>query len=443
MAIGLLTAGSSPTDESGSFAQDVADTVNAVYNRVYRPRRAACAGVSFMAQQTQNGPSNFLFGSIGSLTHFFALAGWPYRWDFASNFAVGGTTTALVLQTQVPAVLASHATDPIEIIFIAMGTNDHGAGVTYEQSIQNMDQIISALTNAGIKVVIESITPRGIDGSMTTGKRFNMRLNKWLELQGIRGRIEYIDITAALADTSTSFGNALPALTYDPASALHPNTRGARLIGNIYFNYFKDRYLPTPTITYVTQPADIYHATENPQGCLFDNPFLQGGTTAPTGYTTSGGTWAGSNVTLPNGQIKRVWTVPLIASTNHFFYRDLLRGGSGWQPADRVKPGDRLEARARITVTNATGLRNVLLMLAENNGSGQLTYRCLTDATVNEVSSMDGTYTYDLKTPICTVRPYNGSGDCSVFVRAQFITESSGVAGTATVESFEMRKVID
>ncbi len=418
--------------------KELARTVNELTDSA-KTRRAACMGVSFMAQQTQNGPTNFLFNGIGSLTHFFALAGWPWRWDIASNFAVGGTTTDLVLSDQVPQILASHALDPIDTIFCAMGTNDFGYGLTMQQSIVNMDAIFDALTSSGIKVVVESITPRGVDAAMSNGKRFNLRLNKWLEQQGLLGRINFIDITAALADTSTAFGNAVPALTYDPSVALHPNTRGAKIIGQMYYDYFSKANL-LPTVTFVTQPSDIYDSAINTTGNLFDNPFLQGGTTAPTGYTTSGGTWVGSNITLPNGQIKRVWTVTLAANTNHFLYRDLL-AAAAWSDSDRIQVGDKLEARAKIKVTGATGLRNVLLLLSENNGGGGLTYRCLSDNTVNELNSMDGTYEYTLKTPICVVRNYNGSGSCSVFVRMQFITEASGVAGTCTVESFELRKV--
>lgn len=416
------------------------DANTAVLSGTERTKRAACAGVSFMAQQTQVGATTTIFRDIGYLTHLFALMGWPWRWSPSDNFAVGGTTTELVLSDQVPAILASHAADPIDTIFIAMGTNDSAASIPYATIISNMDAIITALTSAGIKVVMETIPPKGIDASLLAGKLVNMNVNRWLAKQELLGRIVLVDITQVMADVTTAFGNALPALTYDPSIALHPNTKGAKLISREFFSKLSKMGYQ-PTITYATQVADVYDATNNPTGSIFDNPLLQGGTTAPTGYTTSGGTWSATNNTLPNGQLKRVWSVGLVASTTHFFYKDLIRSASAWQSADRIQSGDVLEGRCRVTVTGATGLRSVQFYIVENNGSGDRRYKCLSDSTANELNSMDGTYTYDLKTPLCPVRAYSGSGNSSVYIRCDFITESSGVAGTVTVESFEMRKV--
>lgn len=419
---------------------DLAGAINAVNSGTSCTKRAACAGVSFMAQQTQSG-STTIFRDIGYLTHLFALMGWPWRWSVADNFAVGGTTTALILSDQVPAILESHATDPIDTIFIAMGTNDSAAAVPYATIIANMDAIIAALTSVGIKVVMETIPPRGVDASLQSYKLVSMNVNRWLAQQELLGRIVLVDITQVMADVTTAFGNALPALTYDPSSALHPNTKGAKLIGRAFFDKLSKMGYQ-PTITYATQVADVYDATNNPTGSIFDNPLLQGGTTAPTGYTTSGGTWSATNNTLPNGQLKRVWSVGLVASTTHYFYKDLIKTASAWMPADRIQSGDVIEGRCRVTVTGAAGLRSVQFYLVENNGSGDRLYKCLSNSTVNESSSMDGTYTYDLKTPLCPVRAYSGSGNSSVYIRCDFITESSGVAGTVTVESFEMRKVL-
>lgn len=424
-----------------SSATDVALAVNGIIN-ASKNRRAACMGVSFMAQQTQNGPTNFIFRDIGYLTHLFALMGWPWRWEIASNFAVGGALTSAIITDQLPNVLASHKSDPIDTMFIAMGTNDTAQSIPYATIISNMDAIITALTDVGINVVLETIPPRGVDVSLLAYKQVSMNINRWLARQELAGRITLVDITQVMADVTTSFGNALPALTYDPSSALHPNTLGAKLIGKAFFDKLS-KFGYKPTITYATQPADTYDATNNPTGSIFSNPTLQGGTTAPTGYTTSGGVWAGSNVTLPNGQLKRIWSVPLVASTTHFMYRDVVRNGSGWQPADNIQSGDKLEGRCRVTVTGATGLRSVRFYIQESDGAVSRTYQCLSNSTTNELNSMDGTYTYDLKTPICTVRPYAGSGNVSVFIRCEFITEASGVAGSATIEAFELRKVID
>ena len=417
---------------------DLASAINAINSGTSSTKRAACAGVSFMAQQTQDVASTKIFRDIGYLTHFFALAGWPWRWDIASNFAVGGTTTALILSDQVPAILASHATDPIDTIFIAMGTNDSSASVPYATIIANMDAIITALTSAGIKVVMETIPPRGVDASLLSYKLVSINVNRWLAKQELLGRIVLVDIAQVMADVTTAFGNALPALTYDPSVALHPNTKGAKLISRAFFDKFSKMGYQ-PTITYATQVADVYDATNNPTGSIFDNPLLQGGTTSPTGYTASGGTWSATNNTLPNGQLKRVWSVSLLTSTIHYFYKDLLKSGAGWSGGDRIQSGDVLEGRCRVTVT---GLRSVQFYLVENNGSGDRTFKCLSNSTTNELNSMDGTYTYDLKTPLCAVRAYSGSGNSSVYIRCDFITEASGVAGTVTVESFEMRKVI-
>jgi hypothetical protein len=50
------------------------DANTAVLSGTERTKRAACAGVSFMAQQTQSG-STTIFRDIGYLTHLFVLMG--------------------------------------------------------------------------------------------------------------------------------------------------------------------------------------------------------------------------------------------------------------------------------------------------------------------------------------------------------------------------------
>jgi lysophospholipase L1-like esterase len=437
MTIKKLVAGAKGA-AGNSTGADIAETVNGLID-TNRTKRAACMGVSFMAQQTQNGPNSFIFRDIGYLTHLFCLTGWPWRWDMSCNFAVGGALTSAMITDQLPNVLSSHAVDPIEIIFISAGTNDAQQLIPYNTIISNLNQIIENLTSVGIRVVFESIYPRGVDAAILDYKRVSLRINKWLEQQAINGRIDFIDVNSVLADLTTNFGNIVAGLTYDPSIGVHPNTKGARLISRIFHAYFKDKVYPT--ITYATQNNDVFDAVHNPTGNIFDNPMLTGGTTAPTGYLTGGGTWSPIDVVLPSGQVKRTWRVALTASTSHFLYDDIVKSGA-WVSSDRIQPGDKLEGRCRVIVTGATGLRSVRFFIQESDGSATpRRYICLGDSTINELNSMDGTYTYDLKTPVCTVRPYSGNGNASIFIRCEFITESSGVAGTCTVESFELRKV--
>ena len=436
-----MTAVKLVAKEKGNVNNSTGAEIAASFNSVLsdnRSKRAACAGVSFMAQQTRNSSSNVVFRDIGWLTHFFALNGWPWDWSIESNFAVGGITCDLILSDQVPVILASHEENPIDIIFLAMGTNDIPLGRTYEQVIADMDSIITALTDVGIKVFIESIMPRGVDTVLEDYKLQHLQMNKWLEKQSILGRIIYVDITDAMADRTTDFGNALPDLTFDPSQALHPNSKGAKFIGKLVSDHFAGTLLPT--ITYAGQNADVYDEVNNPTGSLFDNPLLNGGTTKPTGY--QGSTWSPVDRELPNGQLKRAWEFALTDGGSANISGTLIKNASGWGEGDKLKEGDVIEGRCRITTENAIGFKNMSFYALENNGSGGIYYKCFDLSVTNESYSLDGSYTYDLKTPKATIRPYSGSGGPSVLFRLDIVCESTGASGKIILENFELRKLI-
>jgi hypothetical protein len=171
---------------------------------------------------------------------------------------------------------------------------------------------------------------------------------------------------------------------------------------------------------------------------VFDspNPTLQGGTTAPTGMTCTGGTWACGTRTLSNGQTKPQITCDLAASTTHFIYDDAL-GTAGWD-SENIREGDWLYGVCELELVNVTNLTSCALELVESNGVNTTTAADL-GAGTGAIGATGASLTLYTMTPPIQMRPYGGSGNASAFLRQRIIT-GSGETGDVRIKGFEMRK---
>ena len=376
--------------------------------------------------------------AAGCLNWLQALLGQPWSMTAADNFAVAGTLSSVVRAVQLPNVIASSAIVPIQRAFISSGTNDTNAGRPLADIKSDLSAIIDTLLNAGIIPVHIGILPRGNDGAVTAAKLQNMQLNEWLENYAYtQGGLEFIDCSLAIANNATAFGNALVALT--DGTILHPNDAGAYYIGNTLASYYRAKGV-APAIRFAASQADIFNATNNPSGVVFDNPnpLLQGGTTAPTNMTTSGGVWAMGTRTLPNGQTKPQAVCTLAANTTHFLYADALATGR-WD-TENIREGDLVYGVCELELVNVTSLQGCELTLVESDGVTQTSSGDLV-ATAGSIGATGSSVTLFTQTPLHRIRPYGGSGSASVFLR-QRISTGVGEVGTVRIKGFEMRKYI-
>lgn len=400
----------------------------------YRPR-IALLGDSIMGQTTDYGSKR---NANGAVSWMLARLGQPWYLPTTHNFAVAGTTVDVMLANQLPALLSAHGGAPISRCFISAGTNDTNAGRPMSAIRDDLMRLFETLLDAGITPVHHGILPRGLDGAMTNAKRQNLQLNEWLQWYAYTaGGLEFIDCGLTVADNSSAFGNALAALT--DGSRLHPLDNGAFFMGQRMASYYQAKGI-APAVRFASSQADQFDATNNPTGVIFDNPnpLLQGGTTAPTDMTTSGGTWSMVTQTLPNGQTKPMAQCTLAASTAHFLYDDALGPASAQWTGARIATGDLVYAVAEIELVNCVSIKAVELRLAENNGAGALTLGDLAEAS-GATFATGSSLTLFTMTPPVRVRAYAGSGQPSVFVQQRIVT-GAGETGSARIKGFELRK---
>lgn len=394
--------------------------------------------IAALASNSAGGTTNYL--ARGFLPWANAFLGQPWSFEHADNFAVAGTTMDVILANQCPAFAAAHASRKYQKVFCSFGTNDSNAGTTLAVMKTQATAIFQYIRDRGSLPVHISILPRGADGAMTAAKRRNIAFNRWLNEQAQAGLIEFINLAEIFADNSTAFGNSIQAFMQTEAGNpwLHPNALGARHGGRVIANFYLARGVGIQQFP-TTQQADQFDRTDNPTGVAFlaANPLMQGGTTAPTGMTTSGGTWSKVNRTLANGQVRSDPQCALAALTTHRLYDDWTKTGN-WS-ATELQPNDELEGRATLVLTNFANISEISIELSENTGGGALNHYGL--FTTESIAWTDtGTVTLYLKTPKVRVRDYAGSGNVAVFLRVNIVTASGG-SGTATIQDFHMRKV--
>lgn len=405
--------------------------------RVIAPRpRIALLGDSIMAAATNYGATRFAAGAIN-----WALArlGQPWFLPRANNFAVNGTTVDVMLANQLPNLLAANASGyPIQRCFISAGTNDTNSGRSLTTIKNDLTTLFESMLAVGITPVHHGILPRGSDGAVTNPKLANMHLNEWLAWYAYtRGGLEFIDCGLGIADNANAAGNALSTMT--DGTQLHPFDNGAFWIGKIMADYYAAKGVGRQA-RFATSQADKFDATYNPTGVIFDNPnpLLQGGTSAPTDMSTSGGTWTMTTQTLANGQTKPMASCALAASATHYLYDDALGPASAAWTGSRIAMGDFVYAEAEIELVNCTAMKAVELRIAENAGAGAITTGDLVEAS-GTTGATGASLTLTLQTPPVQIRAYAGSGQPSVFVQQRYVS-GAGETGTMRVKAFEMRK---
>ncbi|MEN6585112.1 MAG: SGNH/GDSL hydrolase family protein, partial [Sulfuricella sp.] len=413
-------------------------TINDVLFEV--PRKGAVLGDSIAALCLTYSATASKYSANSWLNQAQFKLGFPWDIQAADNFAIAGTTSAVILSDQVPLFVASGVR--YERVFMSFGTNDFNAGETLANVISNAKQIFAAINNTGAIAVHIGVLPRGSGASMTTPKKKALGFNAWLARYATENAgIEYIPCGQALADNSTAFGNAITGFV--DGSILHPIDPGAYWMGKIIYDFYINRGYSAPTLRFADSAADFYDATYNPGGILFTNPnpLLIGGTTAPTGMSTAGSnvTWSKGTNTLDNGQVEATAKATMAGVQNAYLYDDILATGA-WD-TENIAEGDDIYAQAIIKCTGLVSDTLPFLQVTENNGTGGggvLQNAYCNDATSGTRPTIpDGTYY--LRTPNITVRPYSGAGNASVFAKLNIVS-TGAETGVIEILRFELRK---
>jgi len=207
------------------------------------------------------------------------------RFPVDKCYAVGGTTTADLVNTQLPQVLASGCAG----VLVVTTTNDPPNSITPEQSISNLTTFILACSNAGIIVALCATTPCG-SSSNTAARRTAAQLagmnqvRRWLltDAPKLAQRVHVYDPFPTVSDRSSTLGDYINTMTYD---GIHPKTLGCYNIA-LPIVPILNLYYPEATVL-VGSNSELYDATYNPQGSLLANSCMTG-TTAATGTGWSG-----------------------------------------------------------------------------------------------------------------------------------------------------------
>jgi hypothetical protein len=378
-----------------------------------------------------------------------ALLGQPWDLQLSDNYAIGGTTSEHLLNVQVPLILAAKAAGRnYTHCYISCGTNDYTVStLSAASTLSNLEQAFIKLLEVGITPIHTGVRPRGVDVSAQDYKTVAKSVNVGLKELAAKGLVVFVDCTEMYADNSTAFGNILTTTSYDN---LHPNSFGALLEGRLLKDYLEKSGI-TPALKFATTQDDVFNRTLNPFGCIgaisggaiTANPLLQGGTTAPTGMATAGGTWSKVNRTLLNGQVRSDPRVTLAASASHTLTNDCLATGAF--TASQLQPGDVLEGVALVKLGNgatATGINQLTLTLTQNDGVVTLDHADLWAQSGDTVAyPLVGTEFVWLKTPKITISAYGGSGNHLIRSRLNIGTTAAG-AGTVDVLAFECRRVL-
>ncbi len=434
---GYLPSGNIPLNEDGTLAIGLWDTAGSSSWRNIGSRFVAIIGDSIGAYNSATLSTYVATSQRGSVVWMNALMGSPFEINPLDNFAVSGSKTQDVIDSQLASLSSSNKA--YNRVFISLGTNDTWNSVPVEQIKSNFLKIYKTIIGLGAKPVQLSILPRGTDASVLSAKVQNNGLNQWFRDLELLGMIDVLDGTDACIDLTNGFGNILTTLASD---GLHPDANGAFAIGSAYAKQLATKVgLPTKQV-YATSDVDIFSVSNNPLGVLnpATSPTLATGTGGGTGITTSGGTWAARNRTLDSGQIRKDRELTLAASTTHTFQNRFdATGGAAWTGvSDQLKTGDVVQLFARVQLESVANVSNIYINLADYNGTNS--FRSYSLINSGAALSLNGSLTLDLATSPIAIREYSGSS-FSRLTGELYVQTVAGGAGKVVLQAFEMRKV--
>lgn len=213
----------------------------------------------------------------------------------AAISGVAGDTTTAILARQ-PAHIAALKSLMIVRTMLIGGTNDRTAGMTLQQTKDNILLLIKNYNDAGIAVELISETPRGNGSSqyeLSTQALKDDHYNShvWMEsLAGTNAMLFIHNVWDRWINTASGTNYYL--LDAKSTDKIHPNKVGAADFG-IVMSAGIVRRTNLPSINLVTNTA--YNATSNPSGPLTVNPLMTGTAGTFENFTPGTGSVLASN----------------------------------------------------------------------------------------------------------------------------------------------------
>jgi lysophospholipase L1-like esterase len=193
----------------------------------------------------------------------------------------------------------------LDEVLLMIGTNDiAAAGSTFGGVVSGLKQIVDTLNNAGIRVTLPGILPRG-DAALTGQIR---AVNSWLQQYAAGKRlVRYIDTWQVLLNATISYPSSSPygvdTTMYNTTGGnyIHPSRKGSYALAKFIAAAMRDSRMPTR----YEDPADLYSAS-NPFGNLITNPQMLVGSTR-TG--TVAGALINSGTGTVSGSVPDDWSL--------------------------------------------------------------------------------------------------------------------------------------
>jgi lysophospholipase L1-like esterase len=211
------------TDPAGLAASAASAAFSGTFARRPAPSRIWGMGDSITANGYTAGSSTVgpLYSGQSVLQMACQLSGAKVR--FGGIAATGGFTSAQIIATHLPTVLAARP----QFCVVLCGTNDVPLGGSASKA--NLLTIWTTLANAGITPILATLTPR----NDYTGSNVNTitTFNAWITRQAMLNGWPLVDYYAATADPATG--------TYTSGYNLdnvHPNAVGAKAMGQALAN---------------------------------------------------------------------------------------------------------------------------------------------------------------------------------------------------------------
>ena len=255
------------------------------------------AGDSRLQQGSVLNATSYDISPLGVQYWTETLTNGAVHFPFAGQHGVAGSTTAYLLATEVPQVLA----DNPSCVVVFDGTNDPGTPYTATQTISNLQSALTQFSNAGINVYLISESCRGsttftspaLSGTQLAAYQ---TIRNWdLNFAPTIPRVKVINAAAIMCDATSTTNYYLNNATKD---GLHQNTAfaynlAAPLISAITTDF-------PPGITEFTSASDTYSPTTQLGNLLGDGRLTgSGGTVSGSITGTCPASW-GCNLTSDN-----------------------------------------------------------------------------------------------------------------------------------------------
>lgn len=281
------------------------------------PNVVAYAGdsISAFTEATTGGFSS----TVRDLAPLVCAQGWPIWAQHSSNglvrysgvYATGGFTTAQILQTHIPRVIASKPS----LCVVLAGRNDIYQRINLGTTLGNFRNIFTSLRQAGIVPVVCTLSAQS--GNDAQQKTLEASINNWLVSYANKYGLPLVDLHSATINPQT--GEWIAGYNYD---ASHPKAIGAQAMGQRLSETLIKWIAPTYPRIAVEQSVPATHPNQIPNPLFYTNDGVnpEGWTVITPGISSidtdadvKGKVWQ-----LANGADRSI-TIPVVSGASYGF----------------------------------------------------------------------------------------------------------------------------